>query len=194
MYTYRTAWTLAAILLLVAVVMAASHHGRSNRTYAPTQSTHTIRTPEEAYAIWQKDGVRGRTLILFDQYPHNMGYYSYNGTPRLTQTNLIEYAIFQNIIRKIYFIVPEMEWTEFRQKRFIRPIREATETTKGLYLYNQSGIPIIAVTPASLPHIAEPALVYVNTRMFGLEQTKELLAKKMITTDILVSLERPTDE
>jgi len=194
MYKHRTAWTVSSVFLFAAILLAVSQHGRSNRIYAAGQTTHTIHTPEEAYAIWNEKKIRGRTLILFDHYPHNMGYYSYHGNPRLYQSNLVEYAIFQNMIRKIYFVVPEMEWNEFRRKEFIRPIREATETTKGLYLYNQSGIPIIAVTPASLPHIAEPVLVYVNTRMFGLEQTRDLLARNMITSDIFVSLERVEHE
>lgn len=194
MYKNRAAWTVSIVFLLAAILLAVSHHGRTNRTYAAGKTTYAIHTPEEAYAIWKEKNVRGRTLILFDHYPHNMGYYSYNGNPRLYQSNLVEYAIFQNMIRKIYFVVPEMEWNEFRQKKFVRPIREATETTKGLYLYNQSGIPIIAVTPSSIPAIAEPVLVYVNTSMFGLEQTRGLLARNMITSDIVVSLERGEHE
>jgi hypothetical protein len=61
-------------------------------------------------------------------------------------------------------------------------------------LYNQSGIPIIAVTPSSLPPISEPALVYVNTHMFHLDQVLDLLAQKKINSDVLVSLESKKDE
>jgi hypothetical protein len=191
MYQHRTLWTLSILFLFTAVLIAAGKHGISNRKYAPGRIIHRVNTPEEAYAIWQEQKVRGRTLILFDKYPHNMGYYSYNGDPRLLQSNLIEYSIFQNIIRRIYFIVPEEDWNEFRKQKYIRPIREATEVNKGLYLYNQSGIPIIAVPPSSLPELEEKSLVYINTRLFAFDQTLALLAQKKIPSDIIISYENP---
>lgn len=187
MYRHRTFWTLSILILFMVVMFAADNHGKSNRKYAPERAIHKINTPEETYAIWQEQKVRGRTLILFDSYPHNMGYYSYNGEPRLLRSNLIEYSIFQNIIRRIYFIVPEMEWSEFRSKKFIRPIREATDVAKGLYLYSQSGIPIIAVPPSSLPFLEEKVLVLINSRIFDASQTLNLLSEKKISSDIIVS-------
>jgi hypothetical protein len=192
MYKHRSLWALFAVSLFAAVLIVSGNHGINNRIYVAGKSTHKIHTPEEAYVIWQKEKVRGRTLILFDSYPHNMGYYSYNGAPRLLQSNLIEYSIFQNIIRRIYFIVPEAEWNEFRNQKFIRPIREATDVIKGLYLYNQSGIPIIAVTPSSLPQLEETTLVYINNRVFASDQALALLAQKKISSDIIISYESRT--
>lgn len=189
-YRHKTFWTLTIIILFAAAVITSDKHGRSGRKYAQDNTSHKIQHPEEAFFIWQNKNVHGRTLILFDSYPHNMGYYSYNGKPGLTQTNLIEYSIFQNIIRRIYFIVPESDWDEFRKQKFIRPIREATEIAKGLYLYNQSGIPIIATPPSSLPELEEKALVYINDRIFASDQALALLARKKISSDIVVTYER----
>jgi hypothetical protein len=189
MYKHRIFWTAALVSLFTAVLVASGHYGSSTRKYAADKTMHRIHAPEEAYSIWKSKNVRGRILILFDNYPHNMGYYSYNGEPRLLSSNVIEYAIFQNIIRRIYFIVPESQWTEFRTQKFIRPIREDTNVPKGLYLYNQSGIPIIAVPPSSFPAMKEKALVYINNRIFASDQALALLAQKNISSDIIITYE-----
>jgi hypothetical protein len=191
MYKHQIFWTMATVFLFAAAVMATNNHGSKNRLYATGTTTHFIDSPQMAYAIWKEKKVKGRTLILFDSYPHNMGYYSYNGEPRLLPTNLIEYSIFQNIIRMIYFVVPEVEWTEFRKQSFIRPIREATSVTKGLYLYNQSGIPMIALPPSSLPELEEAPLVYINNRVFDSTEALALLSQKKISSDIIVSYMSP---
>lgn len=190
MYKHPIFWALATLLLFAAVMTITRNHGNNNRFYGSGQTNYVVDSTQKAYSIWDGKNVKGRTLILFDGYPHNMGYYSYNGNPRLLETNLIEYSIFQNIIRRIYLIVPEEEWIEFRHKAFIRPIREASNLIKGLYLYNQSGIPIVAVTPSSLPHIREPVLVYINSSRFRRDEAMKLLSQNNISSDITIVLER----
>lgn len=189
MYKHWIIGSLAVCILFICTLLVVSNHGGENRIFASGKTTYRIDTPEKAYLLWKETKVKGRTLILFDRYPHNMGLISYNGPPQLTKSNFVELSIFQNIIRRIYFIVPEADWIEFRNQSYVRPIREATDVTKGLYLYNQSGIPIIAVTPSSLPHISEEALVYINTRMFNRDEVMELLTRKNISSDIIISLE-----
>lgn len=187
MYKYRLINTFLICILFTLIMLSSNKHGKSSVTFASTPSINSINEPESAYNIWKTNKVTGRTLILFDGYPHNMGYYSYNGEPRLLPTNLIEYSIFQNIIRRIYLVVPEIEWSEFRNQKFIRPIREASDLVKGLYLYNQSGIPIIAVTPASIPQLKEQPLVYINNKRFSNEEALALLVRNNIHSDIIIS-------
>jgi hypothetical protein len=189
MLKHKTANTLAICGLFICIILVVSKHGENSRRFASEKTVHTINEPEKAFYLWKESNVSGRTLILFDSYPHNMGLISYNGTPQLTKTNLIEYSIFQNIIRKIYLIVPEIEWNNFRRQKFIRPIREASDLVKGLYLYNQSGIPLIAVTPSSLPHIPEETLVYINKRIFNIDEALGLLGQNKIPSDIIVTFE-----
>ena len=165
MYKYRVLCTVLALVLFAGSIIAVSMHGQANRIYASSKTTHQVDSPQKAYYIWKDKKVRGRTLILFDNYPHSIGYYAYKCLPELNKTNLIEFSVFQNIIRRIYLVVPEMEWSEFRNQKFVRQIREASELTKGVYLYNQSGIFFIAVTPSSLPQIKEEALVYINNHV-----------------------------
>jgi len=189
MLKHKTAYTLAICILFICSMLFVSRHGENSRIFASGKNVHTIGVPEKAYYIWKESNVSGRTLILFDSYPHNMGLISYNGIPQLTKTNLIEYSIIKNIIRKIYLIVPEMEWNDFRRQKFIRPIREASDLAKGLYLYNQSGIPLIAVTPSTLPRIPEESLVYINKRLFKSDEALGLLEQNKISSDIVVIFE-----
>jgi hypothetical protein len=189
MYIYKIVNSLALCMLFFCIVFVVNRHGINNRIFASGKSVHTIDAPEKAYYIWKEKNVRGRTLILFDNYPHTIGYYAYKGLPQLNHSNLIEFSIFENIIRRIYFIVPENGWDEFRNQKFANPIVEAGRVAKGVYLYNQSGIPIIAMPPTSLPPLDEEVLVYINNQVFKTDQALALLAQKRISSDIIISYE-----
>lgn len=180
---------MAAILMFMAVVAAVSYHGTSSRKFASSRTEHIISRPEEAYAIWKEKKVKGRTLLLFDNYPHLMGLVGYSGSPQLRSANVIEFSVFGNIIRKIYLVVPDEAWEEFRQQEIMRPIRAVAGFERGLYLYTLSGIPLIAVTPTSLPQLSEELLVYINGTIYNDAKIRELLSLKHISSDIIISLQ-----
>ena len=186
MYSNRTVWTAVAFLLFIATVATVTVHGRNNRIIASGRTTATVDSPEKAFAIWQEKQVKGRILILFDAYPHAGGLVSYNGPPRLTSSNLVEFGIFRNVIRKIYLIVPDPQWERFLNQKGIIPLREVPGMDRGLYLYNLNGIPFMAVTPSSLPRLKEEALVYVNDRLFAREEAEKILSEKQITADLFI--------
>ena len=181
----KTAYSLTAIILFIIIIVMVIYHGSRNRLVASGTMKFTIENPEEAYDIWKDKNVKGRILLLFDNYPHMRGYYTYDGIPRLDRSNFVEFGVFQNIIRKI-FVIPDREWEEFQQQEAIHPLRKAAWGERGLYLFSMSGIPIIATTPASLPHIAEEPLVYVNDQKFDYETTMDLLSRKKIVSDIII--------
>lgn len=182
----RTAYSLTAVLLFILVIIVVAYHGNNTRLFAADKPIFTIETPEKAYEIWKAKQVRGRVLLLFDNYPHMRGFGDYDGIPGLNQSNLIEFCVFQNILRKIYLIVPDQDWEEFRRHPFIHPLREVAGVERGLYLDNLSGVLMIATTPSSLPHITEETLVYINDRMFNYETTLDLLSRKWIVSDIII--------
>jgi len=181
-----TAYSLTATILFILIIVMVIYHGNKNRLFASGTMQFTIENPETAYDIWKEKQVKGRILLLFDSYPHMRGFYTYDGIPRLDRSNLVEFGVFQNIIRKIYFIVPDQDWEEFQQQETMHPLRKASWGERGLYLYSMSGIPMIATTPSSLPHIAEEALVYVNDQKFDYEKTMDLLSRKKIVSDIII--------
>lgn len=187
MYKNKISNSLALCILFFCSVFVVVKHGEVSRKFAPGNMVYTVNAPEKTYYIWKENNLKGRTLILFDSYPHNMGLISYNGPPQLSTTNFVEFSIFQNIIRRVYLVVPEAEWRDFRNQKFVRPIREASDLVKGLYLYNQSGIPMIAVTPSSLPQIKEQLLVYINSKRFKTDEAQAVLTRNNISSDIIVT-------
>jgi hypothetical protein len=182
----RTGYSLTAILLFIMVIIVVTYHANDARLFAADKALFTIENPELAYEIWSKMKVQGRVLLLFDNYPHMRGFADYDGIPRLDRSNLIEFCLFQNIIRKIYFIVPDQDWEKFRQQQLMHPLRKVAGVERGFYLYSLSGILIIATTPSSLPHIAEETLVYINDRIFDYDTTLDLLSRKWIVSDIII--------
>ncbi|MEK6744923.1 MAG: hypothetical protein AABZ15_15000 [Nitrospirota bacterium] len=179
-------YSLAAMLWFILVILVVSYHGYHSRIFASANTTHIVDSPEKAYLIWKEKNVKGRVLLLFDNYPHMRGLNSYNGSPHLHQGNIVEFSIFQNIIRKVYFIIPDNAWEEFRLLEIMHPLRAVPNLERGLFLYNLSGIPIIATTPTSLPKISETALVYINKGVYNDTQAQDLLSMKHITADITV--------
>ena len=178
---------MTAIVLFLGIVLLLTNHGTGNRIFASGKTTLQVKAPEEAYLFWKEQGVKGRVLLLFDNYPHARGLVNYDGEPQLSPSNFVEFSVFKNLVRKIYFIVPDADWDEFRQRETIRPIRTVHHLEKGLYIYNLNGIPLIAVTPSSLPHLSEKTLVFNNNHMFNFAQTLELLSRKKIDSDIIIS-------
>lgn len=186
MYRHKTAWSLAATALLATVIAVVTYHGAGSRSFAPRQETVTVDAPEKAYEVWRQNRVKGRTLVLFDRYPHMRGRFSYQGEPQLERANLVEFSIFKNVVRKIYFIVPDSGWDDFLRQPTTKPIRTVPELARGVSLYNLNGLPMIATTPSSLPHLSEQVLVYVNAAVFDPKQVQELLAQRGIGSDLTI--------
>jgi hypothetical protein len=189
MFKNKTAYSLASVISFIIVIIVVGFHGNNSRTFASGTATFTVDAPEKAFGIWEGKKVRGRILLLFDSYPYMLGLDSYQGIPQLTQWNLIEFSVFQNIIRKIYLIVPDNDWEKFHKNKVIMPIRQVGNSERELLLFSSSGILFIATTPSSLPHISEETLVLINRQIFDYEQTLELLSRKKIAGDIIISYE-----
>jgi len=188
MYKNRTAWSLAIILVFISAILVVSFHGYRSRVFASDRIVETVDVPEKTYLIWQDKKVKGRILLLFDNYPHMMGLYTYYGTPyQLSSSNFIELGVFQNMIRAIYFIVPDAVWEEFRTMEIMHPLRPVPGMERGLFLYNMSGVLIIATTPTSLPRIPEKVLVYINGSVVSDADARGLLLQKKISSDIIVT-------
>lgn len=193
MYKYPIAWSSFSVAIFVIVISAVSYHGKSSRIFSPDRTALVVNSPEGVYNIWRGRNLKGRILLLFDNYPHSRGLAFYEGMkiPQLTRSNLIEVAIFNNIIRKIYYIVPDEGWEYFKNRRDIGSLRRVSGNERGLYLFAMSGIPLIAVTPASLPGISEETLVYINDSIFNTDKVLALMAQKEIKSDIVIAYQGP---
>lgn len=175
---------LAGCFLLV--LSGAAWRGYKGRVLLQAAETITVARQSQAAIYWEKSGVRGRILLLFDAYPHMRGLAFYEGPPTLTDGNFVEYAIFKNIARKIYLIVADDHWQEFAVRRDIGVFRELRNGREGLYLFTMSGVPLLAVPASRLATIDEKVLVYVNDRAFSHDQVRTLLNEKKIQSDIFM--------
>lgn len=183
---HRVAFSLAVILLFLTVIIAMSLYGKSRRVYASGVTIITVDSPEEAYSVWNEKNVKGRILLLFGKYPHVKKSWDYEGVRELTASNFIELAAFNNIVRRMYFIIPDDNWEEIRQQGMFGSFRPVPGLERGLYLYNLAGTPIIATTPSSLPNLSETTMVYINGRRFDEAYVRDILSNKGIASDITV--------
>lgn len=183
----RAAISIAVVLVCALSAFALDFYGKSNRLYASSTAESLIDSTESAYRLWERENVRGRTLLLFGSYPHITRSSDYEGIRELGPSNFIEFAAFNNYVRRIYYIVPDESWESITQQGATGALRRAYGMERGMYLYNLIGIPIIATTPTSLPRLSETALVYVNASQFDYVYVKEILLAKSITADIIVT-------
>jgi hypothetical protein len=187
---YRRAvpWTLAIVVATTLLAAGATWRGQRGRVVAGGEAVHAIDSPEQALVRWRAAGVRGRTLLLFGAYPHfNTSYEAWFRGARLNDANWIELGVFENVLRRIYWIVPDDQWSAFRrQQATYSPIQPVPFLPGPASLYTGSGVPLQAVTPASLPALDEPVLVYVDAARFDPREVAGLLAARSIRSDVQV--------
>lgn len=183
-YRSKYVWLWTIIIWTLLVLLLAQWKGKSSRIYSPVAATISIGSPEQAFSLWTSKGLRGRVLLLFDDYPHMRGLAFYDGAPELTNSNYVECSIFKNIIRRIYFIVEDTDWATFAARHDIGMFHALDDDSKGLNLFTMSGVPLIAVPASMLPHIDEKVLVYVNNGRFPADKVRTLLDRKRISSDM----------
>lgn len=186
-YKHLKVWIFLIIGLFLLVLVGALRLGSSGRIMSTAVVTAAVESPAQAAALWEKSGVRGRTLLLFDVYPHMRGLAFYEGAPALTDANFIEYSIFRNILRRIHIVVADDQWQEFVARKDIGVFRAVGTEREGLYLFTMSGVPLIAVPASALPFIQEKVLVFVNSRRFPDDQIRSLLKSRKIQYDIYLT-------
>jgi hypothetical protein len=184
--------TSVIVLLFAAVLGIAYLHGPSSRSFAVRPlGTIVVDAPSQAVELWQKNRLKGRVLFLFDSYPHMNGYAYYNNRkPTITTYNFVEYSIFQNVVRSIYFIVPDQEWGNLKEQPELKTIRSVYGLRQGEYMLNLNGVPVIATTLSSLPHLSEFPLVYINEAYFKREVVLQSLREKNIVSDCIIIYRR----
>lgn len=186
-YKHQSRWICLLGCCFLLVLIGASLLGDASRVMITAAPAVTVMEPAQAAAHWEKIGVRGRILLLFDDYPHMRGLAFNDGVPSLTNTNFIEYSIFKNILRRIYLIVADDQWQAFTARRDIGAFRALENGQEGVYLFTMSGVPLITVPESGLPKIDETVLVYVNNELFHADRVSTLLKTKNIQSDIYLT-------
>lgn len=187
-YRHASAWTLAAVAFLAAALAGAQWYGTSRRVFASPPAVAEVSGPAAAALAWRQRGLRGRVLVLFDHYPHaDVGEGLQTGEPRSPES-LVDYGVFHGMLRRVYLVVPDDRWDEFRrQEGLYKILRPAPGLSQGVELFTFSGVPMIALPTSALPRLDEPALVYVNGRVFDAAWVPDLLRRRGIVSDLLLT-------
>ena len=184
-YINKRIWLWLIIFWAIFVLSLAQWQGNVGRRFATAPVNFTVTSADLVYKAWETQGVHGRILLLFDDYPHMRGLAFYEGAPQLTSSNFIEFSIFNNIIRKIYLVVSDDQWRDFSVRKDIGVFRTVSMDKQGHYLFTMSGVPLIALPAASLPQIDEDVLVHVNNDRFPIDRVRTLLGSKGISSDMV---------
>jgi hypothetical protein len=180
----RSRIAIAIALMVGATLITLDHYGKSRRGLAPRTQRVELTRPEESFDVWKNAGARGRTLILFGAFPH-LWRPSMTG-PRTGQESVVERAAHANIVRRVYFLVPDDRWDALFGQDLPGFYRKAPGMERGLYMHYSVGLPVIATTPSSLPALAEPALVYIDKERFEPAFAEEVLSKRGIGSDVTI--------
>lgn len=178
----------SVLLFCGALLVSIQFKAASGRVFAsPSLGTVFVDAPDKAPLLWEREHLRGRILLLFDRYPHFNGYAFYqNRKPPLTRHNFVEYAVFQNMVRMIFYIVPDSEWPRMLEQQELKIIRSTVGPLPGVYLPNLNGTPVIATSFKALPRLPEQPLVYINETLFNGAETRTILQEKGISSDCVI--------
>ncbi len=187
MYAHRAAWSVASVVAFAATLLAVEARGARGWVVAASQTTRVVASPAEAALVWEETKVKGRTLLLFDAYPHDLAVDT-SSDEQPPPSDLVRYGIFRGIVRRLYLVVPDADWLKIeRNEAVYRPLRRVRGAPEAEYLFTFSGVPMIAVTPSSLPTLREQVLVYANEAVFDRSRVGELLARKGLSSDLLIA-------
>lgn len=157
------------ILLFVLVIIFLSIYGTSSRNILKEHLVFEIKNPSKAFLIWKEYGVHGRILIFVDRYLTIDVIFLKSietrfslmdlKTPPLTDDNFLMLAIYNNIVRKIYHIVPDSLWLKIKEE-FIK--NKAFKFDGKSLRVTIEGVPLIILKALDFKLLKEKALIFIN--------------------------------
>lgn len=82
----------------------------------PVERIFVMENHDEAYDVWRKAGVRERVLIHIDAH-HDMWWLL--EADFLNIANFISLALQENLLREVYWVVPDRAWETTKNRRSI---------------------------------------------------------------------------
>lgn len=151
------------------VVLAVSAHavGLGGRRYVTPSRRVAVSEPARAFEAFRDSGARGRVLVLFDHHTDivpRIYLYAFtdslegSGTlPPITGGNIASGLIYAGVVREVYFVPPDEEWSgvvELVKSRF------DAEKAGGGYRIRFEGAPVWVLREKDLPRFRERVVVY----------------------------------
>jgi hypothetical protein len=137
----------------------------------PIDRVFMMENHDDAYHIWCKAGVKQRVLIHIDAH-HDMWWVT--DANSITIANFICPALKDDIVREIFWVVPDLTWKTSRSRRpILHHVRNIAESYPGVRHPLQVGTnqistvvlgkPLRICTLASLPRIDESVLLDIDS-------------------------------
>jgi len=160
---------LILIACFAGMLALAERTGRSGRVVLARERIVRCDSPKDALIEWRRAGVRGRILV------HLARHISADPAPGpLSDENYLYQAIRENIVRRIYHVIPEADWPEVESHLHANP---AAELSGGTFRVQIEGAPVIVLRLADLPDPGEPVLVDLDSDRFTTEQLTQVAGR-----------------
>lgn len=166
----RKYYCIFSVSFLLIIAAFLSIKGSSSRKILDEHRIIKITRPSEAFYIWKEFNVRGRILVYIDSefsieeiFQKSVeARFAMMGrmVPLLSDDNFIIHAMFNNIIRKIYYIAPDNSWDGIKE---ILIKNKAISYHKGIFRLTIEGVPLIILRQQDMNRFSEKPLVYINT-------------------------------
>lgn len=137
----------------------------------PLDRVFVMENHDRAYYIWRDAGLKHRILIHIDAH-HDM--WSIKDTEVITIANFICRALKEDLVREVYWVVPDPAWGgEKNRKTILRHLRGLKKTYPGAHHAPQVranqismvvlGKPVRVCTLSSLPPVEESVLLDIDS-------------------------------
>ncbi len=119
-------WPIVLIVFFVGSLLLLSLKAGASRIILEGHRVLTIERPSEAFNLWMKHGIKGRTLLYlngsfsidqaFIESLNSRFAMMEKSLPSPTDSNYLLLAMYSSIIRKVYHIVPESKWNGVKER------------------------------------------------------------------------------
>jgi len=176
----RDTWLAVFITVLCVVTVAyADYYGRKSRSFSNTPVAALLDEPYQTLELWERAGVRGRILLLFDRH--------LNATRDADSPNdrYVDRAIQKNIVRRVIHVVPNAAWSEVEKAL---SENEAFESMDGGYRMVLEGVPVNVLRLKDIPALHERVLTAVNGTSFNEQERsaiEEFIIHGVVPSDVV---------
>ena len=172
-------------IFVLTIGVLLSNYGASRIViFNASQEIIPVDKPLRAHALWKAKGVHSRILLLFDRYL-NAEKSSHNS---VLENNYIYHAVQDDLVRKIYHIVPDVSWPTVENN--LKQYPSVTYSQGVFRLTLDEATPVYIMRLKDIPTIKEPVMVLINKEYWSgedLQLIQVLLEKGLLTSDIIIS-------
>ncbi len=174
-----------AFILVLALISAVGmwRSGSGARVFSEKEiSVTNIKKERDAFGVWKRSGVKGRTVIHFGEHlpvkaigPEDLKKLAKTadnqrdlGKVGLRNDNYLYGALRSNYIRSIFGVVPDSEWPRIKKLLSGRSLFTVNEKGASTWM---DGLPLHSGRLAKLPQFNEPVVLNFSADYFAAKDT-----------------------